>query len=305
MATATKTAPHDTPIGEYLLAPITEIVTEHGFNNRRELGDIDELTNSIQSVGLLEPLIVRRGIAAKTKGDAFYVIAGHRRLAAAKQAGLMFVPVIVVDLDEKGRLEALLVENLHRKDIDPLEEADGYKRLLAFGLSQKEVADKVGRSQAHVSKRIALLGLVPEVTKLVLSGGIPLDKAIELAKVEPELQAEVIKREKAHQYGDRELFLYGSPAQTAKAIVAERALAQRRKDSTAKAKKEGVQLLKGGPFYDWSWNSRSERPLGNGPDQVKVGLKEHRGLACHRAYINQQGHLVYCCAGSGEPPLES
>src|SRR5712692_2702549 len=100
---------------EYRVVPIKTIEVESGFNNRRSLGDLTELAASIKSVGLLEPLIVWQ---PNGKGKV-RLIAGQRRLEAARKAGLKEIPVIVKVLDEKARLEALLVENLHRKDIDP------------------------------------------------------------------------------------------------------------------------------------------------------------------------------------------
>ena len=284
--------------GRYMVVPASIIEIDKGFNNRRELGDIKELAESIRSVGLLEPLLVWLqlvpGTSTEPKGYV-HVIAGHRRLAAAREAGLVEIPVIIVDLDERGRMEALLVENLHRKDIDALEEADGYKRLIDLGLSQSQVAKKVGRSQAHVSKRMALLALVPDAIKIVNSGGMALDSAIELAKLEPGLQADVLAQEKKSvREGDR-YFEYGSPANLAQRITIEREQEARRAAAKAQAKKEGVELLKG-QIYEHSWYSRSERPLGSGRDQVKVGLKEHRALKCHRAYISQDGKLKYACA---------
>jgi ParB/RepB/Spo0J family partition protein len=197
MATAVTEVP--TKAVAYLSLPIDQVAPAPGFNNRRSLGDLAELAASIKSVGLLQPLLVRKVESALDRDVVgYFIIAGHRRHAAAKLAGLSHVDAKVVDQDEKSRLESLLVENLHRLDIDPLEEADGYKRLLAFGLKQQDIAAKVGRSPAHVSKRLSLLELPQEALELVLAGKVRIVDALELLPYvkEPEVIAEALKHVK-------------------------------------------------------------------------------------------------------------
>lgn len=146
-------------------------------NPRRELGDVAELARSIAAVGLLEPLVV-------TPRDGRYLlVCGARRHAAARQLGLDEVPVVVRELDERERREAMLIENLQREDLHVLEEAAAYQGLVELGLSQRKIAERVGRSQSHVSKRVALLELPAEVRGDLDSGRITLEDAQELLKL--------------------------------------------------------------------------------------------------------------------------
>lgn len=144
-------------------------------NVRHAIGDIRELTASIKSMGVIEPLIVREG--------DYVVVAGARRLAAAKKAGLKEVPAIVRPYTDEERLAVMLVENLQRDDLSPLEEAGGYARLVELGLKQQQIAAKVGRSQGTIAKRLALLTLPAPIRKQVESGKLNLEDAGELAKL--------------------------------------------------------------------------------------------------------------------------
>ncbi len=138
-------------------------------NPRRKPGDVGELAASMKSAGVIEPLV------AVKIGTGYEVVIGTRRLAAAKLAGLTEVPVIVRDMDEKTRAEAMLIENLQRDDLLPTEEAAGLARLLEIGgYTQRTLAQRIGRSQSHVAKRIALLKLPKKVQDNVDSGRITL-----------------------------------------------------------------------------------------------------------------------------------
>lgn len=123
------------------------------------------LARSIGEVGVLQPLLVRR------EGDGFELIAGERRLRAAEIAGLGTVPVILRRADDKGSLEEALVENLHRQDLNPLEEAAAYRQLQEeFGLDQNAIAERVGRSRSAVANTLRLLGLPATVQAMVVAG---------------------------------------------------------------------------------------------------------------------------------------
>jgi ParB family chromosome partitioning protein len=124
------------------------------------------LTASIAELGVLQPLLVQ------DLGDGRYeLIAGERRWRAAKRAGLAVVPVVVRELSEQGSLEAALVENLHRDDLNPLEEAAAYQQLLEdFGLTQEQVAQRVGKSRSAVANTLRLLQLPPSIQKLLAEG---------------------------------------------------------------------------------------------------------------------------------------
>jgi ParB family chromosome partitioning protein len=120
------------------------------------------LADSIRELGVLQPLLVR------PSGDQFELIAGERRLRAAKRANLTEVPVVVRNVEDVGSLEQALVENLHRQDLNPLEEAAAYQQLIEdFGYTQEQVAQRVGRSRAAVANLLRLFQLTPAVQKLV------------------------------------------------------------------------------------------------------------------------------------------
>ena len=126
------------------------------------------LTASIRELGVLQPILVRR-----TSDDRYAMIAGERRWRAAKRAGLQFIPVIVRQVNDELTLEHALVENLHRDDLNPLEEAAAYQQLVEdFDLTQEEVAHKVGKSRSAVANLLRLFQLPPQVQRLVAEGRV-------------------------------------------------------------------------------------------------------------------------------------
>jgi ParB family transcriptional regulator, chromosome partitioning protein len=126
---------------------------------------LEELAESIRHLGLLQPLLVR------SSGTRFELIAGERRLKAARLAGLSNVPVILVRTDDVGSLERALVENLHREDLNPIEEAAGYRQLLdEGGLTQEALARRLAKSRATVTNAIRLLDLPLPVQRLLIEG---------------------------------------------------------------------------------------------------------------------------------------
>ena len=123
------------------------------------------LAESISEVGVIQPIIVRK----VTEG--YELIAGERRWRAAQRAGLRSIPTLVRSADDKGSLEAAVVENVHRQDLNALEEAAAYRQLMDdFGLTQEEVASRVGRSRSAVANTVRLLNLTPPVQRLVVEG---------------------------------------------------------------------------------------------------------------------------------------
>ena len=153
-----------------------------------ELG-LEELTNSIRERGIIQPIIVRPSTEEENK---FEIIAGERRWQAAQYAGLHTVPVIVINVDNLKSLEFAIVENVQRKDLNPIEEAEGYKRLIdEFGYDQDKVSKFIGKSRTHISNCLRLLTLPKEIIELIidekLSQGhakilVGIDNAILLAK---------------------------------------------------------------------------------------------------------------------------
>ena len=126
-----------------------------------------ELAESIGRYGILQPLTVRRG------EDGYELIAGERRLRAAKLAGLREVPCLAVRSDEEKSALLSLIENLQRQDLNPVEEALGYQSLIEeYGLTQEEAATRVGKSRPAVANALRLLGLCPEVLELLKTGAL-------------------------------------------------------------------------------------------------------------------------------------
>ena len=127
---------------------------------------LEELTNSIRERGIIQPIIVRPSSDEENK---FEIIAGERRWQAAQYAGLHEVPVIVINVDNLKSLEFAIVENVQRKDLNPIEEAEGYKRLIdEFSYDQDKVSKFIGKSRAHISNCLRLLSLPQEIKELII-----------------------------------------------------------------------------------------------------------------------------------------
>jgi ParB family chromosome partitioning protein len=134
---------------------------------------LDELTRSIQNSGIIQPVVVRR-----TGDGRFEIVAGERRWRAAQRAGLHRVPVVVREVPDDKLLELALVENLQRENLNPIEEAEGYKHLLDdHDLTQEQVAVAVGKDRATVANYVRLLGLAPEVRAELASGTLAMGHA--------------------------------------------------------------------------------------------------------------------------------
>ena len=129
---------------------------------------IADLSASIKAIGVLQPLLVR-----ETGTGKYELIAGERRWRAAKMAGLATVPVVVRETSDQSSVEEALVENLHRKDLTPLEEAGAYQQLISdFKLTHEQVAGRVGKSRAVITNTLRLLDLPPKVQKYLAMGEI-------------------------------------------------------------------------------------------------------------------------------------
>ena len=127
--------------------------------------NLEDLTNSIKERGIIQPIIVRKSKEDKSK---FEIIAGERRWLAAQRAGLHNVPVVVTEADDLKSLEFAIVENVQRHDLNPLEEAQGYKRLIdEFSYDQEKVSKFIGKSRSHITNSLRLLTLPDEVLKLI------------------------------------------------------------------------------------------------------------------------------------------
>ena len=127
--------------------------------------NLEDLSNSIKQRGVIQPIIVRRS----SSDDAKYeIIAGERRWLAARKAGLHDIPVVVTEADDLKSLEFAIVENVQRHDLNPLEEAQGYKRLIdEFSYDQEKVSKFIGKSRSHITNSLRLLTLPGDVFKLI------------------------------------------------------------------------------------------------------------------------------------------
>jgi ParB family transcriptional regulator, chromosome partitioning protein len=145
--------------------------------------EINALCETIKSHGVLQPLLVR------AVGDRFQLIAGERRLRAARKAGLADVPVTVVDFNDQQVLEAALVENIHRSDLNPIEKAQGFKEYLTrFQMTHEQLAARLGLARSTITNLVALLELPPEVQEAVRVGQLSTGHAKLLKGVERDRQ---------------------------------------------------------------------------------------------------------------------
>ena len=130
-----------------------------------EKESLEELTNSIKERGIIQPIIVRK---SDDHDDKFEIIAGERRWLAAQNAGLHEVPIVIIKADNLKSLEFAIVENVQRKDLNPIEEAEGYKRLIdEFGYDQDKVSKFIGKSRSHITNSLRLLSLPKEIVSLI------------------------------------------------------------------------------------------------------------------------------------------
>lgn len=144
---------------------------------------LEELAESIRQFGLLQPILVQ------DRKSYYEIIAGERRWRAAKKAGLKEVPVIIKNLTEQEIVEISLIENIQREDLNPIEEAQAYKRLLSeFNLKQDEVADRVSKSRTAVTNSMRLLKLCDEVQQMIINDMISTGHARALISIEDEEQ---------------------------------------------------------------------------------------------------------------------
>ena len=136
---------------------------------RREFDPValEELAESIRQNGIITPITVRKA------GESYQIIAGERRWRAARMAGLDEIPAYVLDVDEREAYQYALVENLQRQDLNPIEEALGYQRLMEdYGYSQEKAGEKVGRSRSYIANALRLLTLPQIITDMIASGAL-------------------------------------------------------------------------------------------------------------------------------------
>ena len=133
-------------------------------------GSLEELTNSIKQQGVIQPIVVRPDKSSEGK---YEIVAGERRWLASQNAGLHEVPVIVLDIDDVKSLEFAIVENVQRQDLNPIEEASGYQRLIDdFSYNQEKLSQFIGKSRSYIANSLRLLSLPEEVLVMVSQGDL-------------------------------------------------------------------------------------------------------------------------------------
>ncbi len=146
--------------------PISDLIpNKYQPRKNFDQNHLEDLTNSIRERGMIQPIIVRK---SKTDNTKFEIIAGERRWLAAQKASLHNVPVVVMEADDLKSLEFAIVENVQRHDLNPLEEAQGYKRLIdEFSYDQEKVSKFIGKSRSYITNSLRLLSLPNDVIKLI------------------------------------------------------------------------------------------------------------------------------------------
>ena len=166
-------------------------LTRNKFQPRKHFSkeSLEELTNSIKEQGVTQPIVVRPDNSSEGK---YEIVAGERRWLASQNAGLHEVPVVILNIDDVKSLEFAIVENVQRQDLNPIEEARGYQKLVDdFNYNQEKLSKFIGKSRSYIANSLRLLGLPEEVLKMVEIGDISaghartligLNNSIELAK---------------------------------------------------------------------------------------------------------------------------
>lgn len=185
---------------DFLLCDI-DLIDAHPGQPRRFFDEdaLSELAQSIRESGLVQPLV------ARAQGSRYQLIAGERRLRASKLAGLKQVPVVVRELSDKDAFVLALVENIQRQDLNPVEEASAYARLVEdHGLTQLELSEKVGKSRSAVANSLRLLGLPESVRDYLIQGLLTTGHAKILAALSQEEAEELAEIIVKHEYSVRE-----------------------------------------------------------------------------------------------------
>ena len=244
--------------------PISQV--EPGLNQPRKRFDqesLAELTESIRTHGVIQPLTVRR-----LASGYYQIIAGERRWRAAKAAGLAEVPAVIIEADDRKVMELGLIENLQREDLNPVEEARGYQVLMEeYGLTQEQVAQRMGKSRPAIANTLRLLALPEDLLALVEEGALSSGHARALLGA----PTAALQREAAKQVVERQL----SVRQT-EALI--RALQREKKEKPAPAQGPDLALYLGEAEKDLSGR------LGR---KVKIAHKGSKGRV-ELEYYNEQ-----------------
>ena len=197
--------------------PVSDLIRNR-YQPRKTFDEesLEELTNSIKSRGIIQPIVAR-----PSSGNKYEIIAGERRWLAAQRAGLHEVPVVVVDADDKKALEFGIVENVQRHDLNSIEEAEGYKRLIdEFSYDQEQVAKFIGKSRSHITNSLRLLTLSNYITELIKTNKISAGHAKILVGLtnSDQIVKKIIKKNLSVRQTENLVRLYKSPTKSIKAL---------------------------------------------------------------------------------------
>jgi len=251
-------------------------------NHRRHIGDVSDLAQSIRHHGLLQPLVVR------PRGDRYQLVAGARRLAALTLLSWPEVPAIVRDLEDVERREAMLVENIQRENLTPLDEAAAFQELLDLGAEADALAERVGRRPEQISSRAALLRLPSGVRKKLAGGGINLTEAQLLLRLvdEPHRIKAAMERYTAHGW---------SMAQAVDSELRQKAVEERAASSLAALEKRSVAVIEA-PTWDHVDGRSPYRRLGKGFGELDIRVSAHAKEPCHAACVSKRtGEAIHIC----------
>ena len=175
--------------------PIKDL-SRNKFQPRKNFSkeSLEELTNSIREQGVIQPIIVRPD---KTNDGKYEIIAGERRWLASQNAGLHEIPVVILDVDDNKSLEFAIIENVQRQDLNPIEEAKSYQRLINdFNYNQEKLSKFIGKSRSYIANSLRLLGLPEEVLAMLVSGSLSAGHARTLIGLNnaSEIGKKIIKR---------------------------------------------------------------------------------------------------------------
>ena len=250
-------------------------------NHRQDLGDLNGLAESIRTIGLVQPITVRQRDAG-----GYELVAGQRRLAAARIAGLTTLPAVVRGYADVESRKAMAVENLNRKDLEPLEAAAAYQELLDLGIGNEEVAALAGTSAQQVSDHTSLLSLPRKVRRELAGGAIDYATALLLTQL-----ADTPERLTRALHNARDGWSLTSAVQHE---LHARELERKTESSRAELEKRGVPIIER-PRDSFSPRARVRR-LGNGWGCIPLTQAKHAREACHAAYIEEHtGDIVFVC----------
>lgn len=272
----------------------------HPHNPRRDVGDLAELADSIRAHRIKQNLVV---VPEPGVEGAYRIVIGHRRAAAARLAGLEYVPAVVdEDLDEAGQLELMLLENLQRTDLTPVEEADGYQGLLDLGVDVRAIATRTGRSQKTITARLRLRTL-PEAAREVLhTHQATLEQALALADFDgdDDLRENLVET-------------FGAEGFSHRLSSAQREMDRRRRKAEllAKLTAAGVKVVDPGEFGRPPKGVTSLTELRGKKEYSSIDPDDHASCPGHVAWISDdysQPFAQFGCrnaAGNGHQPVYS